>query len=300
MKNRRRCGPARFSGRRRARPTAREPATAPAAMLSVRRPRGTPRSGVRRAPISGTAAARAPGGMSVRSIRSFADAAAIGTPGPPNGQPLPSVTSMRRPSSCAVVGHEAEGLEELVRQERQRADAVRLVVERQRVHRLDFERRRCRPPSSRASRARAPRASPTDRTTTSASSVPRCPVVSRTRAGVPRWSRARSTPRSGAERSAGRRRPTRKRAGRRDRACTPQRGTTHLGQPHGAILARWGARADHSPQGAAALEAGMGSAVTTGPLRRARAASGRDHDRESRGTPPGRPGCAAAPRPPAS
>ena len=283
-----------------ARPTAREPATGPAAMLLVRRPRGTPRSGVRRGRSRGPRPC-AHLRRDVRPLDPQLRRRGCDRHAGPAKRPAAAERDVHAQAErLRRGGHEAEGLEKLVRQERQRADSVRLIVERQRVDGLDFERRRCRRPSSRASRARAPRASPTDRTTTSASSVPRCPVVFRTRAGVPRWSRARSTPRSGAERSAGRRRPTRKRAGRRDRACTPRRGTTHLGQPHGAILARWGARADHSPQGAAALETGMGSAVTTGPLRRARAASGRDHDRESPGTPPGRPGCAAAPRPPAS
>src|SRR5437762_9566905 len=46
----------------------------------------------------GTASEWAPGGTVVVTIRSAPAACVMGMCGPPKGQPLPSVTSMRRPS----------------------------------------------------------------------------------------------------------------------------------------------------------------------------------------------------------
>ena len=73
-------------------------------------------------------------------MRSFADAAAIGTPGLPKGQPLPSVRSMRSPSSCGFHPTRSAGrLHELVGEEWQRANPARLVIEGQGCTRLDLD-----------------------------------------------------------------------------------------------------------------------------------------------------------------
>ena len=111
---------------------------------------GARKAAIRRSPgadVRHGDARAAPGATATRSTRSLPAACAMPTCGPPYGQPLPSVRSTRRPSSRAFAAAKRTSSRKASERNGCVTMPVAGVVERERVDRLDLERRRCRRPS---------------------------------------------------------------------------------------------------------------------------------------------------------